>query len=58
MGRLLEVKNFDPPKNRLLMHSWTAHNYWIERYNACPYCVSSNNKSKIVDKNIIEENCK
>ena len=55
MSRLLDVKEFKPPKDKLNMHSWTAHNYWIQRYGTCPYCLHG---SKIVDKNVIEESVK
>jgi len=55
MADLVTVINFDPPKNRLLMHSIYAHNYWVERGYACPYCTKG---SKIVPRSVIEENCK
>ena len=52
MSKNLLVTRFEPPKDRLLMHSIEAHNYWIERGYACPYCTHG---SKIVDKKIIDK---
>ena len=55
MAKLLPVKNFDPPQNKLLVHSIEAHNYWINKGYMCPYCTKG---SKIVHKKNIEESYK